>query len=201
MNSHGCEILNLDDVSLVYNRRRQTIEASAIEPIILQNRALGFKITYYLERFSLSPENIFFSGNYFFEQDTTLSARELSKVESRRRAAYLGSRMHFIRALYNNQLAKEGFELIHVGTKPGINSQVVVESKFGKGIFIESRLGVIYRKNLRGVSFLDKVKDFTFIDKNGFYDPAGLTWSGKMAAQRMGDLLPFEYIDERSKKD
>jgi hypothetical protein len=32
------------------------------------------------------------------------------------------------------------------------------------------------------------------IEKSGYFDPHGLTWSGFMASQRMADLLPFEYM-------
>jgi hypothetical protein len=199
-NALQCEILNLDDVTLVYNRKRKTIEASAKDPIVLYNKALGFKITYYLEYFNYSPENIFFAGNYFFEPDTTLQGRELSRVEKRRRQAYLGSRMHFIRSLYNDELKKEGFSLMTLGPSQQDYSGLVVDTEHGRSIFLKSRLAVVYRGNDKGITFLDKNKDFTDIDKNGFYDPDGIRWSGAMAGQRIGDLLPFEYDDPRNRK-
>lgn len=199
-NSRQCEILNLDDVRLVYNRKRGTVEAFADDPIILHNKALGFKITYYLEQFKYSKENIFFAGNYFFEPDTSLAGRNLERVEKRRRDAYLGSRMHFIRSLYNDQLRKDGYTLLNLAGKAQDNSGLVVDGEKGRSIFMKSRLAVIYKGNSRSLTFLDKTQDFTFIDKNGFYDPNGISWSGAMAGQRMGDLLPFEYKDPRHRE-
>jgi hypothetical protein len=33
----------------------------------------------------------------------------------------------------------------------------------------------------------------THTDKNGFFEPLGISWHGEMSKQRTGDLLPFEY--------
>ncbi|MES3018265.1 MAG: carboxypeptidase-like regulatory domain-containing protein [Bacteroidota bacterium] len=199
-NSLQCEIVNIDDIELVYNRRRKTIEAFAKQPIILQNKALGFKITYYLEQFKYSPGNIYFSGNYFFEPDTTLSGRNLNRVEKRRRDAYLGSRMHFIRSLYNDRMKQEGYTLVNFSRQTQDYSGLVVDTEQGRSIFMKSRLAVFYKGDYGDLTFLDKNKDFTVITKSGFYDPTGITWSGHMANQRMGDLLPFEYDYSRSGK-
>ncbi len=199
-NSLECEILNIDDINLMYNRKRKTVEAFAKEPILLYNKALGFKITYYLDQFLYTPENVFFSGNYFFEPDTTLSGKALARVEKKRKEAYLGSRMHFIRSLYKNRLRQEGFSVLKLGHGDKDNTGLVVDTEDGKSIFMKSRLAIIYKGFNKNVTFLDKVKDFTFIDKNGFYDPSGVTWSGVMANQRVGDLLPFEYDSSRSEK-
>ncbi len=199
-NSSQCEILNLDDINLVYNRKRGTVEAFADDPIILHNKALGFKITYYLEQFKYSAGEIFFAGNYYFEPDTTLTGRDLVRVERKRREAYLGSRMHFIRSLYNDQLRQEGFMIMNLAGKSPDYSGLVVDQENGRSIFMKSRLAIVYKDYSKGLTFLDKNKNFTYIDKNGFYDPTGISWSGAMAGQRMGDLLPFEYVDPRNRK-
>jgi hypothetical protein len=36
-------------------------------------------------------------------------------------------------------------------------------------------------------------KDFVYFDKDGYFDPDGIDFSGQMTEQRIGDLLPFEY--------
>lgn len=177
-NSRQCEILNMDDVNLVYNQRRKTIEATAEKPILLHNKALGFRITYYLENFRYSPGNISFSGNYFFEPDTGLSRRELIRVERRRREVYLGSRMHFIRSLYHDRLSKEGFSLLNMFQKEQDFNGLVVDDENGRSIALKSRLAIVYKGNHGALTFLDKNKDFTIIDKSGFYDPAGLPGLG-----------------------
>jgi hypothetical protein len=36
-------------------------------------------------------------------------------------------------------------------------------------------------------------KDSIYFDKDGYFDPLGISWQGEMARQRIADLLPFEY--------
>jgi hypothetical protein len=36
--------------------------------------------------------------------------------------------------------------------------------------------------------------DSVYFEKDGFYDPIGVEFSGEMSKQRIGDLLPFEYL-------
>ena len=191
-NSMQCEILNMDDISLVYNRKKQTVEAFAKDPILLHNKALGFKITYYLDVFQYTRRSVFFAGNYFFEPDTILTGRDLARVEKKRKEAYLGSRMHFIRALYNDRLNAEGYKIRDSLNKRVNYRELVVATPEGKNILMRSSLAVFYARN-GSVTVLNKKQDFTYIDKSGFYDPNGISWAGDMGDQRMGDLLPFEY--------
>ena len=37
-------------------------------------------------------------------------------------------------------------------------------------------------------------KDSVYFEKDGFYDPFGVVFSGEMSDRRIGDLLPFEYL-------
>lgn len=185
---------------LRFLKKHRTVEASSDKPIILHNKALGFKITYYLEHFKHGPGTTSFSGNYYFEPDTSLRGKYLNRVERRRREAYLGSRMHFIRSLYHGRIQQEGYTVLDYSAKDRDPIGLVVDDQNSRGIIIKSRLAVIYKGETRTITYLDKKKDFTFIDKNGFYDPAGIMWSGGMANQRIGDLLPFEYVDLQGQK-
>jgi hypothetical protein len=36
--------------------------------------------------------------------------------------------------------------------------------------------------------------DSVYFEKDGYYDPTGVAFSGEMSKQRIGDLLPFEYV-------
>lgn len=192
-NSKDCRILNIDDVRLVFNKKRQMLEAFADEPIIFENRALGFRVTYHLAGFSYSPGRIFFAGNYFFEPDSTLSDDQLEYVKNKRKQAYLGSRMHFVRSMYNETIQEEGFVIQSESNTNLPIKRLVTEIQGRKHISIPSRVAVIYRRQFYNGTYIRRQKRLTYIEKNGFYDPQGLTWSGAMANQRMADLLPFEY--------
>jgi hypothetical protein len=58
-----------------------------------------------------SSRYISLQGNCFFFEDTAGNTGKLKRYEKRRRSAYLGSRMHFFRSLWNNSLQPEGFNL------------------------------------------------------------------------------------------
>lgn len=36
-------------------------------------------------------------------------------------------------------------------------------------------------------------RKFVYFDKNGYFDPSGIMWSGELARQRIADWLPYEY--------
>jgi len=112
-----CVITNQDDINFTYHAKTQTLEATVNQPLIILNKKLGYKITYFLSAFSYSPQPTFYSwetdyhmqtsykGNYVFEEDTLgLTTAEMKKTHKARNKAYYGSRMHFIR------LAMEGVE-------------------------------------------------------------------------------------------
>ena len=42
-------------------------------------------------------------------------------------------------------------------------------------------------------SVLNLIKDSVYFDKDGYFDPEGIDFSGDFAEQRIGDLLPYEY--------
>lgn len=105
-----CIIANPDEINFTYHQETQTLEATASQPLIIYNKKLGYKITYFLSAFSYSPQPILYpwetsykmqtsyKGNYVFEEDTLfLKTAEIKKIHKARDKAYYGSRMHFIR--------------------------------------------------------------------------------------------------------
>ena len=37
------------------------------------------------------------------------------------------------------------------------------------------------------------MQDSVCFDKQGYFDPLGISWTGEMARQRIADLLPYDY--------
>ena len=105
-----CIITNPDDINFTYHQKTKTLEATVNQPLIILNKKLGYKITYFLSAFSYAPQPILYpwetsykmqtsyKGNYVFEEDTLfLKSAEIKKIRKARDKAYYGSRMHFIR--------------------------------------------------------------------------------------------------------
>ncbi|MCJ7449597.1 MAG: carboxypeptidase-like regulatory domain-containing protein [Bacteroidales bacterium] len=59
LNAQQCEITNGNDIVFKYSFIDETIKAYSIKPLLIENKALGYKISYYLEKFEF--REIFFS--------------------------------------------------------------------------------------------------------------------------------------------
>lgn len=113
--ARSCKILNKEDIYFEYDKERRLLQAFARKPIVIENRALGYKINYLLHDFHIDNrrKTHFYAGYpHFVKIDTG------KKFERRRERAYKNSLMHFIRSLYNNNTIEEGFEVRYVVKSP-----------------------------------------------------------------------------------
>lgn len=112
MNASDCKLLNPQVLRFKRSRKDNILTVIADEPLIIENKALGYKIKYQLEEFSYDFNNkyLLFLGYPFFE-DMTGKERQKDRWAAARKKAYHGSIHHFMKSLYHNQLAAEGFEL------------------------------------------------------------------------------------------
>ena len=86
-------------------------EAQAEKPIVIENRALGYRLTYFLKEFEKSGSVVRWDGEPLFERLTPQDSSEAARWRRNRRAAYRGSLRHFLRALLADQLDEERFDL------------------------------------------------------------------------------------------
>lgn len=109
-NAKECKVVNPRVLDLIYNRRNQTLEASADEFLVVENRALGYRTKFLLKNFISSnfTHTVQYAGRALFE-DLPGSAAQKKKWQLKRDDAYYGSHQHFYRALYKNKLTEEGF--------------------------------------------------------------------------------------------
>jgi hypothetical protein len=109
-NALMCEITNIDDIIIKYDSTSYTLKAYSSKPILINNNRLGYKITYYLDTFQYCElkGSLLLTGNYIFKEQFNSNKK---RFENRRRSAYLGSRMHFIRCLWAGELKSNGFEI------------------------------------------------------------------------------------------
>jgi len=194
-NGRMCDILNEKDITFNYGSDRDTLKAYASKPILIENRALGYKITYYLDAFEFyrKEQSFFFKGNMVFTEDLTSDESKQQFYTKKRQYAYIGSRMHFFRTLWTNSLGSTGFDVKNpAGIKLNIN-QYVFADKNGKYLKNNTSLDLYYYSRFRTSSIIF-LKDKVYFYGNGYYDPAGILWEGRLAMQRVGDWLPYEYI-------
>jgi len=88
--------------------------AKAVEPLIIENRALGYRIKYFLQDFEASGGVIRWDGEPLFAPLTASSIEEANRWKTNRRRAYFGSFRHFLRALLNDRLEQEAFTIYRI---------------------------------------------------------------------------------------
>lgn len=105
-----CKILNAKTLHFEYDEKTRTMTAFAREPLKIENKSLGYLITFDLALFSLGPNTVNYYGYTKYE---TLSGgkRKQRKWEENRTKAFLGSKMHFVRSLIDGNTKEQGFNI------------------------------------------------------------------------------------------
>jgi len=106
-----CKILNPKVLSFEYDKTTRTLNAFAKEPLKIENRGLGYLITYDLVHFSLGQQKVTYLGLTKYQNLKGKKAKQ-KRWKKNRLKAYNGSLMHFIRSLRTENLGPEGF-LVH----------------------------------------------------------------------------------------
>ena len=73
--------------------------AKASQPLKIENKRLGYEITYYLDEFELDDVYVRYAGDSFFKEMQPRSQRELDRWVKYRLVAYNGSIRHFLNTL------------------------------------------------------------------------------------------------------
>ena len=111
-NAKYCEILNPHILNLEYNPTKQLLHADADQFLIVENKAMGYRVKFLLNDFKIDKISNIISreGQQVFEE-LPGSAAQKKRWHEKREEAYYGSSMHFYRSLYTDKLKEEGFEI------------------------------------------------------------------------------------------
>jgi hypothetical protein len=197
MNALKCEILNIEDIMFLRESGSDTLKAYSSKPILIENNSIGYKITYFLDKFEYckTKGSLILTGNYLFKEDSAESETQKKVYENRRRTAYLGSRMHFFRTLWGGDLSANGFDILNTGGTPAMYL-VIQKDSVTKCLKYKGDLIVNYFQKLNG-SVISMLKDEVCFDVHGYFDPLGISWSGEMSRHRIADLLPYGYKEKK----
>lgn len=108
-----CEILNKEVIEFRDDRANHTLIASAQEPLKIRNKATGYLITYWLDNYEKDylAHKLFFRGYAQFEALQSKKKKRNERWQNNRLSAYHGSIQHFMRAVYNNTVYEDRFEI------------------------------------------------------------------------------------------
>ena len=106
-NASKCKIQN--PYTLDFTTTPLSLEATANNPLIIINEALGYRITFSLTHYLTSELGFRYRGEPFFEALETENVKDQERWVSAREKAYNGSILHFLRASAQGTEYDEGF--------------------------------------------------------------------------------------------
>ena len=108
--SDSCILLNPEALKFYYYKRSDKLKVLAEQPLQIANKSLGYNLRYQLDSFVYYYKtNIYsYKGNCLY---TAMEGREEEQKlwGDNRKAAYYGSRIHFLRSYYDSSLKQNGF--------------------------------------------------------------------------------------------
>ena len=100
-NSYESKIMNPEVLEFPEDKST-TFKAVAQEPLVFENKATGYKVTYFLKEFEITNNFTKYHGISRFEELTPVSSEEAHKWRLNRLKAFRGSPTHFFASLYEN---------------------------------------------------------------------------------------------------
>ncbi|MBL7741331.1 MAG: carboxypeptidase-like regulatory domain-containing protein [Chitinophagaceae bacterium] len=122
-----CRIKNEKAIRFRFYKKSNRVVAYCDEPVILENKALGYRIVYQLEDFEVNYKTgvTFYAGYPLFEELDKSRKGLAGKWQKNRDKAYFGSMQHFMYSLYHDSLLSEGFEVRRVVRLPNTEKERV----------------------------------------------------------------------------
>ncbi|MFN0257147.1 carboxypeptidase-like regulatory domain-containing protein [Pedobacter ureilyticus] len=111
-NAKECKILNSEVLNIDYDKQARVLSVNSREFLIIENKALGYRIKYLLQNFEYDYRSriVYFAGFPFFEEMKG-SKSKINKWNKMRNIAYYGSSQHFFQSLYQGKTEADGFVL------------------------------------------------------------------------------------------
>lgn len=235
-NASQCKILNPWVVEFLETKKGIVLKEDSQDTLQIENYALGYKMLFLLNKFKLENDDVYYRGQCWFADLNPKNKKQTRRWLRNRRRAYKGSFQHFLAALANNRLTKEGFE-IQVSKYPpyksnGFYFSVPLEQllrpgkKAGEHVLLTPYyIKIVYYGELEEYNYIKWYKKsnpwvkghikpraqlswlwlgsgaIAFDDKgNVLNDADKVTRFGYWAWERVGEMLPANYLSEESQK-
>jgi hypothetical protein len=221
-NAKETRILN-PNVLRFQNRGREFV-AESVEPLLIENEALGYRLTFILADFRAEREDVTFWGYPYFEEMEARSERETLRWKENREKTYLGSFRHLLRALASDRLEEEGFIVREVRRPGAIGSPLYLRANeivartsrpyeftfaFDQSLHVtyteepEEGRRSFWRSLWRDdppsmqMSWLTSTVPQLSLYELGYVFPStSIVLSGSMGQERIADQLPHEYAPD-----
>lgn len=220
-NAAKTSLLNPEVLKFYLLKKSNKLRVLATEPLLIENKALGYNLRYQLDSFIYNYNNDINSYRGFCLYSEMEGDDSLKRVwANNREQAYLGSKLHFMRSYYDSAVIEEGFtidmldeanekkfnkvENIYDTTYYGaMDSTLQVEVWYPRKIsitFTKKKPEAEYLKQYKlpknvaiQISYID-MTDAIAIRENGFYyDQKDWINQGYWSWKNLADQLPYDY--------
>ncbi len=120
-----CELKNTSAVKFYFSQKKNQLIAFSDEPLIIENKALGYIIKYQLENFIYNYDSKYLSfTGYPLFTEMKGSVHNQERWQKEREDVYEISIMRFMRALFANKLIEKGYDVLRLKRNvPNIDKQ------------------------------------------------------------------------------
>ncbi|MEO8404815.1 MAG: carboxypeptidase-like regulatory domain-containing protein [Chitinophagaceae bacterium] len=220
--SKKCAIQNKDVVKFFYYRRSDKLKVLATEPIVISNDALGYDLRYQLDSFVYyyKTDVSLYRGTCFFSEKEGSGPQQLA-WKTNRKKAYFGSKMQFMRSLYDSTVTKDGFNIslldendTHKFNKMAVplapEYYGVVDSLFQVELYYPTKFSVTYLKAVPEddylrqhklplnvgvqVSYIELLNPIAIKQNGYFFEQKDWINEGYWSWKNLADMLPFDYM-------
>jgi hypothetical protein len=121
---------------LDFNESGNMFMATSSSPLEIENKALGYRVFYYLKDMVATSEGYRISGEVRFEEMSTDDSKLAGTWNENRKAAYKGSLHHLVKAILDDRVKQEGFNLYSdmIGYEKSPNRSTVFSEQLNKTI-------------------------------------------------------------------
>jgi CarboxypepD_reg-like domain/TonB-dependent Receptor Plug Domain len=207
-----CKILN--EWVMDFKDIEGGFSGTALAPLEIENRILGYKIVFDLKEFTRTNHNSFYLGFPLFEELTPVDNKEYRKWLLNRREAFLRSPERFLRSLYRGTIEEEGYFVYKMNTglewfsretkfmtplnqitNQNVSKTILLEDSKYKILKLDTPIQVI-NANISTLADgrMRTLKGYTDILEDGWMNnPRAIEMGGMWAAQGVSEMLPREY--------
>ena len=182
------EILN--PLVLDFEHKDGLFTAWASEPLLIENRALGYRIQYLLLDFQQDRNHIQYQGEPLFEELTPESPQQAALWEEKRREAFNGSLRHLLLSLWAGTTEFEGYKVFK-GRVPANTTHFVRQGELMPGEILQETPSAFAKELI----FPGKSQAVQVVYLGELEDAAFLKWRSRSWAQpgMQTSVLELEY--------
>lgn len=183
-NAQETEIVNPE--VLDFSSAGGSFKAQASEPLIIENRAMGYRIQYFLKDFNATPTRTQYDGEPLFEELSAESPEQQALWRARRDSAFYGSFRHFMLALLSDRVEEQGFKMYSRPASNGLSSGGTggMRTLQGNQRFPVKRSDILKDGDASDQKVLDFDGFVEIVYTKEAEDPSYLEWSGRPPGSR-----------------